>query len=103
VTAADEVAHIRDDHRRALDQLAAATTARVTALEEARDTLRVRAERAEADLDAARADNKRLAEKLAEAASADAEKTPAGTAEPLPRTSTRAKKAPVTRTPHPKA
>ena len=51
-----------------MDQLTTATNARITALEETRDALRVRAERAEADLDTARADNRRLAERLAEAA-----------------------------------
>ena len=54
-TAAEETARIRSDHRHALNQLTAAIDARITALEETRDALRVRAERAQADLDAARA------------------------------------------------
>ena len=36
----------------------------LAALEEARDSLRIRAERAEADLDTTRADNRQLAEQL---------------------------------------
>jgi colicin import membrane protein len=98
---ADEVARIRADHREALEQFTAATTARITALEETRDALRTRAERAEADLDAARADNKRLAESLAEATSADAGGTTAATAPPRPRPASRAKKTPGTRTSNP--
>jgi hypothetical protein len=101
--AAEETARIRADHQRALDQLTTATNARITALEETRDTLRSRAERAEADLDALRADNRRLAEKLAEAPSADANPATDSTAEPLPRTPSRARKSPATRKPHPKA
>lgn len=54
VAAADVTARIRADHKHALDQLTTATNARITALEETRDALRVRAERAESDLDAAR-------------------------------------------------
>jgi vacuolar-type H+-ATPase subunit H len=65
-TATEETARIRSDHRHALNQLTAATDARITALEETRDALRVRAERAEADLDAARADHQRLTEQLAQ-------------------------------------
>jgi colicin import membrane protein len=97
-SAAEEIARIRDDHRQALDQFTTATTARITALEEARDTLRVRAERAETDLDAARADNRRLAERLAEAVSSNAEETAAGTTPPRSRTASRTKKTPATRT-----
>jgi hypothetical protein len=60
--------------------------------------LRNRAERAEADLDAARLDSRRLAEKLAEATGgAEADPAPADTTEPLPRTPKRAKKVPVSR------
>ncbi len=81
--AADEVARIRADHRQALGQLSAATNARITALEEIRDALRVRADRAEADLDTARAENKRLAEKIADATSAN-DDVPTDTTEPLP-------------------
>ena len=99
--AAEEAARIRADHRQALDQLTTATNARITALEETRDALKTRAERAEADLDAARADNRRLAEKLAEAASTDAEETPAGTTPPRTRTASRTKKTPAARTPPP--
>jgi colicin import membrane protein len=96
--AADETARIRADHREALDQLTTATSARLTALEETRDALKTRAERAEADLDAARLENRRLAERLAEATGdTQADPTPADTTEPLPRTPSRAKKAPVSR------
>jgi colicin import membrane protein len=101
--AANEVARIRADHRQALDQLTAATSARITALEETRDALKTRAERAEADLDAARADNKHLAEKLAEAASADADATPAGTTPLRARTTTRTRKTQGTPAPRPEA
>jgi hypothetical protein len=95
--AADETARIRADHRQALDQLTVATNARITALENARDAFRVRAERAEADLDAVRADNHRLADKLTEAASADADAVPTGTTAPRTRTAPRTKKTPATR------
>jgi colicin import membrane protein len=60
--AADETARIRGDHQRSLDQLTAATNARITALEETRDALRIRAERAEADLDTARTESQHLGE-----------------------------------------
>jgi len=66
-TATDETARIRTDHQRALDQLTTATSARITALEETRDAFRSRAQRAEADLDAARIQHQRLAKQLAEA------------------------------------
>jgi colicin import membrane protein len=98
--AADEAARIRADHREALDQLTSATAAHISALEEARDTLRVRAERAEADADAARADNRRLAETLAEAVGTDTEQAPAGSTAPRARTTSRPKKTPATRTPN---
>jgi len=101
--AADETARIRADHQHALDQLTTATNAHITALEETRDALRIRAERAEADLDAARTENRRLAEKLAEATGAEADPEPADTLSPRPRTSSRTKKTPATRTSHPKA
>jgi colicin import membrane protein len=101
--AAEETARIRADHQRALDQLTTATNARITALEETRDTLRSRAERAEADLDAVRADNRRLAEKLAEAPSAEADPAANSTAETLPRTPSRARKSSAARKPDLKA
>jgi colicin import membrane protein len=94
---AEEAACIRADHQRALDQLAAATTARIAALEEACGALRVRAERAEADLDTARADNKRLAEELSKAADTDAGTTPTGTPAPRARTATRTRKVSANR------
>ena len=94
-TAADETARIRADHQRALEQLTVATNARITALEETRDALRVRAERAESDLDAARTENRRLAEKPAKAADAEATPEPADTPSPRPRASSRTKKAPA--------
>ena len=102
--AADENARIRADHRHALDQLTAATNARITALEETRDALRVRAERAEADLDAVRSENQRLAEQLTQAPDAEvAEPEPADTPAPRPRATSRAKKAAAPRTAQSKA
>jgi hypothetical protein len=101
--AADEAARIRADHQRALDQLTAATNARIAALEETRDALRIRAERAEGDLDTARTENQRLAGHLAEVANPDADPASTVTAEPLPRTSSRTKKTSATRTPNPNA
>ena len=65
-SAAEETAHIRTDHQRALDQLTTATNARIKAVEETRDALRIRAERAESDLDAACAEIHRIAEQLSE-------------------------------------
>ncbi|MGH3247340.1 MAG: hypothetical protein ACRDOI_14185, partial [Trebonia sp.] len=99
--AADETARVRADHRSALEQLTTATSARITALEETRDTHRARADRAEADLDAARTENRRLAEQITQAA--EAEPDADGTPEPRPRPATRAKKAPATRKPRPDA
>jgi hypothetical protein len=101
--AAEETARIRSDHRHALNQLTAATDARITALEETRDALRVRAERAEPDLDTARADHQRLTEQLAQVQSAVAadDAKPADAPSPRPRTASRAKKTPGTRAPRP--
>jgi chromosome segregation ATPase len=97
--AADETARIRADHQRALDQLTAATNARITALEETRDALRIRAERAETDLDAARTENQRLAEQLSHAPGLEAADTePAQTPAPRARTTSRTKKTSATRT-----
>jgi hypothetical protein len=98
--AAEETARIRADHQHALDQLTTATTARVSALEETRDSLCVRAERAETDLDAARVENRRLAEQLAQAASAETggQETD-GPPAPRPRSASRTKKTPPTRPP----
>jgi colicin import membrane protein len=92
--AVDETARIRADHQRALDQLTAATSARITALEETRDALRIRAERAETDLDATRTENQRLAEQLTRAA--DADLAPTGIPSPRPPTTSRTKKTPAT-------
>lgn len=99
--AADETARIRTDHQRALDQLTTATNARVAALEETRDALRIRAERAEADLDAARTENQRLTEQLADGT--PTEEDPAPTATPRPRAPGRARKTSSTRASHPEA
>lgn len=84
-------------------QLTTATGARVTALEETRDALRVRAERAESDLDAARSENRRLAEQLTRASDAEADPAPAEPVPPRIRTTGRAKKTPATRAPRPEA
>ncbi len=102
-TAVEETARIRSDHRHALNQLTAATDARITALEETRDALRVRAERAEADLDAARADHQRLTEQLAQvqAAVAEADPEPGDVPTTRPRTTSRAKKTSGTRATRP--
>jgi colicin import membrane protein len=97
--AADETARIRADHQHALDQLTAATNARITALEETRDALRIRAERAESDLDAARTENQRLAEQLTQAADAEATPEPADAPSQRPRTTSRTKKTSATQTP----
>lgn len=101
--AADETARIRADHRHALDQLTAATNARITALEETRDALRVRAERAEADLDTARTENQRLTEQLTRAPDAEAaDPQPAGAPAPRPRAASRTRKT-AARTSQPEA
>jgi chromosome segregation ATPase len=100
--AAAETARIRADHRNALDQLTTATSARVAALEETRDALRIRAERAETDLDTARTENQRLAEELTQVANAKADPEPVG-ASPRSRTANRAKKTAAPRTPRPEA
>jgi colicin import membrane protein len=99
--AAEETARIRADHQQALDQLTTATRAQITALEETRDALRVRADRAEADLDAARTEIRRLTEQLVQPADTEADPEAGGTPAPRPRQATRTKKAPATRAPHP--
>ena len=103
-TAAEETARIRSDHRHALNQLTAATDARITALEETRDALRVRAERAEADLDTARADHPRLTEQLAQVqAAAEADPEPGDAQTTRPRTTSPTKKTSGTRATRPQA
>ena len=103
-TAADETARIRADHQHALDQLTTATNARITALEETRDALRIRAERAETDLDATRTANQRLAEQLTQGTDAEAaDPEPADIPTPRARTASRAKKPSATRIPQPGA
>jgi hypothetical protein len=95
--AADEVVRIRADAQRERDELRAATEARLAALEETRTALRIRAERAESDLDTARAENQRLAEQLAQV-TADLDEHPHEPASgPRSRTPGRTKKAPATR------
>jgi colicin import membrane protein len=101
--AADEIARIRADHQRALDQLTTATNARITALEETRDALRIRAERAETDLDTARIENQHLAEQFAQMVSTREDPATTGTTSTRPRMPSRTKKTPATRTPHPEA
>jgi hypothetical protein len=100
-TAADETAHIRADHQRSLDQLTTATSARITAIEETRDALRIRAERAETDLDTARTESQRLAEQLTRTANAQDDTAPTEAPASRPRMASRAKKAPTTRTSRP--
>jgi colicin import membrane protein len=103
VAEAEETARIRADHQHALDQLTAATSARIAALEETRDALRIRAERAEAHLDAARVENQHLAEKLPRTTGTETAPEPADIPAPSPRTAGRAKKTPATRTPRSEA
>jgi hypothetical protein len=55
---------VRADSQREREEHRAATGARLAALEEIRTALRIRAERAEADLDTARAEQQRLTEQL---------------------------------------
>ncbi len=102
-SAAEETARIRADHQRALDQLTAATNARITAVEETRDALRIRAERAESDLDAARAEVRRLAENLSQANDIEADKEPAEPTPGRPRTTSRVKKTAAPRAPRTEA
>jgi colicin import membrane protein len=90
--AAEEIGRIRTDAQRERDELHTATDARLAALEEARAALRIRAERAEADLDTVRAENQRLAEQFRSIAT-DAHDYPADNS--APRTPARARKAPA--------
>lgn len=101
--AADETARIRADPQQALDQLTAATNARITALEETRDALRIRAERAEADLDAARSENQQLAEQLTQAPSTEDDPELSDAPAPRRRTTSRAKKTSAARASQPGA
>jgi colicin import membrane protein len=94
--AAEEIGRIRTDAQRERDELHAATDARLAALEEARSALRIRAERAEADLDAARAESQRLVGQLAAATDTNEHtRDPASTAGP--RSGSRAKTTPARR------
>jgi hypothetical protein len=101
--AAEETARIRADHQRALDQLTAATNARIKAVEETRDALRIRAERAETDLNAARAEIHRFAETVSQASDAGADKEPAESTPARPRTASRPKKTAAPRAPRAEA
>jgi colicin import membrane protein len=94
--AAEETGRIRADAQRERDELHAATDARLVALEETRTALRIRAERAEADLDTARAENQRLTEQLAQAAD-DIDTGQTGNLTPRTRSASRAKKEAATR------
>ena len=62
--------------------------------------MRIRAERAEADLDAARTENQRRTEQLTQAANAEDDPGPANAPSLRPRTTSRAKKTSAMRTPH---
>lgn len=68
--AAEEIALVRADSRRERDEHRAATDARIAAPEATRTALGIRAERAEADLDTARAEHQRLTEQLDQAETA---------------------------------
>jgi colicin import membrane protein len=94
--AAEEIGRIRTDAQRECDELHAATDARLAALDEARTALRIRAERAEADLDTARAENQRLAEQLASATDANEHPHDPASSAP-PRSGSRAKTTPAKR------
>ena len=98
-SAAEETARIRADHEHALAQLTEATSARIIAVEETRDALRIRAERAEASLDAARAENQRLAEQLTQASNAGTGAARTDAPPPRSRTPGRAKKTSAAETP----
>jgi chromosome segregation ATPase len=92
--AAEETGRIRADAQRERNELHTATDARLAALEEARDSLRIRAERAEADLDTARTENQRLTEQLATAGHGiDPDPSAISKPQSRPRASSRAKKA----------
>jgi len=91
----EEIARIRADAQRERDELHAATDARLAALDEASTALRIRAERAEADLDAARSENHRLTEQLTQA-TADDDHAHVSDSTPIPR---RAGKTAATRKP----
>jgi colicin import membrane protein len=91
--AAEEIALVRADSRRERDEHRAATDARLAALEETRIALRIRAERAEADLDTARAEHQRLTEQLDQAA-ADTDQHP----RPADNPSSRARRSPASTT-----
>jgi DNA segregation ATPase FtsK/SpoIIIE-like protein len=93
--AGEEISRVRADAERERDELHAATDARLAALEDARTAVRIRAERAEADLDAARAENHRLTEQLAQATADDDHAHVPGST-PTPR---RARKTAATRKP----
>jgi chromosome segregation ATPase len=95
--AAEEISRIRADAQRERDDLHAATDARLAALEEARDSLRIRAERAEADLDTARAENQRLAEQLGSITTDTHDHLSGPVDNSAPRTAARARKAPAKR------
>ena len=83
--AAEEIAHVRADSPRERDEHRAATDARIAALEETRTALRIRAERAEADLDTARAEHERLTEQLHQVTT-DTDEHPRPAFNPSPRT-----------------
>jgi colicin import membrane protein len=96
--AAQEIARIRADAQRERDELHTATDAHLAALEETRAALRIRAERAEADLDTARAENQRLAQQQSETAANTDEHPLAPSSQTTPRrtrkTTPAARKAP---------
>jgi chromosome segregation ATPase len=94
--AAEEAARIRADAQRERDELHAANDARLAATEEALTALRIRAERAETDLDTTRAENHRLTEQLAQAPADNDEHPHDPASTPAPR---RARKAPTARKP----
>jgi chromosome segregation ATPase len=98
--AAEEVARIRADAQRERDELHAATDARLAALEETRTALRIRAERAEADLDTAREENQQLTEHLAQTTADPGDHPHDLASSPPPRTPGRTKKATATRNAH---
>jgi colicin import membrane protein len=97
--AAEETSRVRADAQRERDELHEATRDRLAALEETRAALRIRAERAETDLDAARSELSRLAGQLASAAAPGIDPGPGQAVTPPParRAASRTKKASGTR------
>jgi hypothetical protein len=92
-----------EHHQHALDHLTAATNARITALEETRDALRIRADHRKATLTRPALRTSALFEQLTQATDAEADPEPANTPTPRPRTASRAEKTSATRAARPES